>query len=214
MTKSGPAATNYNAIYFFALFAPALFALLMAVIPDWSPGIGTVVFTVVLLNVLLVLVLKLTRAIERSPKRRVLFFISEMNLLVACLLGIVWRSWGAGPVLAVGLLLLNVIVAYIGYRYRRTIFQEVLYPRTRAGKIIFAAGLIGGGVAGSIGYGLSQLFSDHFPDMLPFFITLVFVPVSIYILLVVYSGWIKAEDPNWEPDTRPVRRRNGRTIKK
>ncbi|MCJ8011816.1 hypothetical protein MUG84_08680 [Paenibacillus sp. KQZ6P-2] len=210
MAKSQTKSTNYNAIYFFAVFVPGVSAVFMAVIPAWSPGIGKAVFAVLALNMLVALIMKLTRYIEKTPARKIAYGISQFHLFTAFLLGVVWRVWGGGVLAAVVLIVLQTAAVYTGYVYRRTIFKEVLQPGSRIGKIVYAAGLLGGGAAGLIGYGLSQWFSSRFENMMPFYVSLVFIPVSLYILLVVYAGWIKAEDPEWMPDSKNARRSAGK----
>ncbi|MGU3471225.1 hypothetical protein ACLBWT_08755 [Paenibacillus sp. D51F] len=187
-----------NALYA-AFFVPLVGAVLMSVIPDWSARTASFAITAGLLNMAFVLIMRRTRTLEKSRKRKVIFGISQFNLFVLFMLGIVWRVWDGGLLLAAGLLLLNVVCALVGLKFRRFIFQEAANPLTKTGRIIYTIGLAGAGAAGILGYSLGNILGQSFSGKLPLLLTLAFVPVSIYVLLVIYSAWSKVDDPDWDP---------------
>ncbi|CDN42985.1 MULTISPECIES: hypothetical protein [Paenibacillus] len=198
MPREARPARSSNALYA-AFFVPLVGAVLMSVIPAWSPRTAWFAITAGVLNMAFVLIMRRTRTLEKSRKRKVIFGISQFNLFVLFMLGIVWRVWDGGLLLAAGLLLLNVVCAFVGLRFRRFIFQEAANPQTKTGRIIYTIGLAGAGAAGILGYSLGNLLGERFAGKLPLFLTLAFVPVSMYVLLVIYSAWSKVDDPDWDP---------------
>jgi hypothetical protein len=205
MDKNNEIQSQNNNIIYFSVFFPPITGVLMSVIPNWSPLIALIVFLIILLNSMIVLVVRLTKKIERSHKKKVILGITQFHLFIVFLLGIVWRLWGEGVWIAALLILLNVITGCIGYKYRRLIFQELMSPRTKLGKILLTAGATGAGAAG-IGALWARSVAEEVPYLGPILLTITIVLISIYVLLAFYSGWIKVEEPDWKPDRRRPRK--------
>lgn len=184
---------------FFAPLIVGAVALPAAVIPEWSTK-WAVANACLLAAAVVFMVVIVFRGGYRSPKLRVAYTISQLDLLCFFVTVTAWRGLGSSP--AAGLLLFGALLATaaLAHRYRRTILRELSEPRTRFG--LFHAGL------GVLGAGSAALLGVTAATGLPGEALAVVVFLgALYIVVVVHTLWVGAEDPDWRPSRCARRRR-------
>jgi hypothetical protein len=182
----------------FAPLIPAIFAVLAAVIPEWSTA-WAIANGCLLAADLAFMVVIVFRGGYRTPKLRVAYTIAQLDLLCFFITVTAWRGLGSSAV--AGVLLFGTLLAtgLLAHRYRRAILQELSEPRSRFGIFHAGLGVLGGAGAALLGYSAAKGLPGEALAVLLFL-------VALYILIPVHTLWVGAEDPDWQPVRRRRRR--------
>jgi hypothetical protein len=190
---------SINKVMYYMILLPLFMALLATFLPDTSLNIGFWLMGVLLVDFIW-LFLSRVRSMHENHSWRIVCLVIQMDLFAAFTLLLNWRYWGEPTGLAITLVIVFVIIAFLGYKNRRIVLQEGISPRTKLGKIIYAAGFIGGGVAGVISYSAMRSLNGIVDSSV---LGMVFVNVmSVFALVLVLffqATLLKIEEPSWNP---------------
>jgi hypothetical protein len=183
----------------FAPLIPAIFGVLAPVIPEWSAP-WAIVNACLLAGWVAYMTVIVFRGGYRSPKLRVAYTISQLDLLCFFMTVTAWRGLGSKPALAVLFFGTLVAAAALAHRFRRATLQELSEPRSRFGLFHAGLGALGAGTAGVLGYTAAKGLPGGALGVVLFL-------VALYIVVPVHTLWVGAEDPDWRPARRAGRRR-------
>lgn len=183
-----------------AVVGPVVFGIFAAVLPEPSAGWG-ILWALIMAGDLLWTWQGRRASRHLDPRWRLTFGIAQFDLSGVFTAVPLWRFWGMSLWLGLVLLLLLALAAGVGHRYRYLIAQELINPRTRVGRVVGAIGMIGGGTAGMIGYGLGRAveLSSETPVAWSVLGSLM-VAGGMALVLIAHAFWAFAENPNWRPE--------------
>ena len=132
--------------------------------------------------------LRFFRTLDVRPKWRMVYAIAHFDLFSFYGAVFLWRETNENLWVAFILGSLMVITAIISHRYRRVVFRELLAPQSGCGKLLAIVGVVGGGIAGVIGFTLGRIFNITTLGHVVF-------PLCLLLMVIAHSFWAKAEDP-------------------
>lgn len=176
---------------FIAPFLVGFFGGLVTLYPEPTAKWGWVLLTILIISGIWS-IYGFFRTLDVRPKWRMVYTIAHFDLFSFYGAVFLWRE--TNETLWAGLLLgsLMVIAAIIGHRFRRVVFRELVAPQSGCGKLLAIVGIVGGGIAGVIGFTLGRIFNITTMGLILF-------PLCLLLIVIAHSFWAKAEDPGWEP---------------
>ena len=178
--------------------------LVGAITGRWLVSLALVVVAVI------AIVLDLIRAAFETrlggPVWRGRLIVLDFDIFALGMLAGAWAVAGAAPWLAGALAVLGVVVAAIGYLFRRQVLTAFMAPRSSPLGIVLALIPALAAIGGGGGIALVRAFPG------PVVPTIVMTVTALYVLLFAQAALLRVHDPAWRPAAprRPVTRSRSR----
>lgn len=174
-----------------AIVMPIIFGLCAVITPTFTvTGLGILVVYVLLSSLYIRYAKK--RNLHEYVRWRVIHNAVHVNAAVLFAMSILWRYAGGFIWLVVVFVILQVLSAIIGFRFRKTINQEIRSPKKRWGRLLATVGGIGGGGAALLAYILT-------PNLPILMLSLMYMGL-LFVVAVFHAQWLFTEKPNWQPE--------------